>query len=89
MIVIMTIPESFQIIICYRSNFNSELLLLLLLFFFLGLSCTLSMFLSVCVLLFFSHFFNVFVYLYRVVNLSNELDFHLHFAYQIKNTKKY
>jgi hypothetical protein len=35
-----------------------------------------SLFLSVCILLFFSHFFNAFVYLYLVVNLSNELDFH-------------
>jgi hypothetical protein len=29
------------------------------------------------------------VYLYVVVNLFNEFDFRWHFAYQIKNVKKY
>jgi hypothetical protein len=59
-IVIATISESFWIIICHRSNSYSE---------------------SFCVclyLLFFIHPFNVvflLVYLYLVVNLSNESDF--------------
>jgi hypothetical protein len=30
-----------------------------------------------------------FFYLYFVVNLSNELNCHWHFAYQIKNVKQY
>jgi len=29
------------------------------------------------------------VYLYIVMNLINELECHSHFAYQIKNVKKY
>jgi hypothetical protein len=49
----LTILESFWIIICHRSNFN---------LFFNFLSCNLSMFLLVCILLFFLHSFNVFFF---------------------------
>jgi len=76
-IVIATILESFQIIICYRLNFNSEL-------FKKKMSCTLSMFLFVCILLFFlTPFQYIYIYiyiygfyLYLLVNLSNESNFY-------------
>jgi hypothetical protein len=67
-IVTATISESFQIIIRYKSNFNSKL-------FFVVCSCILSMFLFIYILLFsytLSMFF--FVYLYLVVNLFNKSD---------------
>ncbi len=73
MITTTTIPKSFQIIICHRSNVISKS-------FF-------SFLFPICILLFVLHPFNVFVYLYRVVNFSSELDFHSHFAQQIKNIK--
>jgi hypothetical protein len=69
-IITLTIPESFWIIICRKSNFNLK-------YFFCCLFCIFSMFLFVCILLFFLHRFNVFfwfVYLYLVLSLSNVLD---------------
>jgi hypothetical protein len=64
-IITMISPKSFQIIIHHRLNSILESFFPLL---------------FVCILLFILHPFNVFVYLYIVVNFSNELDFHLHFA---------
>jgi len=82
-IVTVTIPQSFRIIICHRPNSNSGL-------FFCCLFCTLSMALFIYILFFLLHAFNVFfINLYFVVNLSNEWDFRWHFAYQITNVKKY
>jgi len=132
-IVIVTIPESFRIIICHRSNSNSESFFFLLsilhpfnvfiylyfvvfltffqcfylivfccffshffqcfcLFVFCCFSHIFSMLLFICILLWtylmnWTFIFNIFDYLYLVVNLSNELDFYWHFAYQIKNVK--
>jgi len=81
-IVVMTILNSFWIIICHRANSNSELFPVVYLALFQQM--------SICILLFFLHPFNVFfwVYSYFVVNLFNKSDFHWHFAHQIKNVKK-
>jgi len=75
----MIISESFQIIICHRSNIILECFSF---FFCLFVSCylfyTFSMFLFVCILLFVLHLFNVFflgVCLYFIVNFFNESDF--------------
>jgi hypothetical protein len=66
-IVILTMSESFRIIIRHRSNFDLESFSVVCLAAFQ------------CFILF---------SLYLVVNLSNELEFHYNFAYQIKNVKK-
>jgi hypothetical protein len=63
------------------------------LFVFCCFSHIFSMLLFICILLWtylmnWTFIFNIFDYLYLVVNLSNELDFRWHFAYQIKNVKK-
>jgi hypothetical protein len=83
-IVITRILESFQIIICHRSNFNSESCCFLLLLSILHPFNVVCLFVF-C--LFFSHFFNVFVYLYLVVNLSNEWNPHdLHKSKELPKT---
>jgi len=70
-IVIVTIPESFRIIICHRSNSNSESFFFFVvylapfqcfyLFVFCCFSHIFSMFLSDCILLLFLTFFSMFL----------------------------
>jgi len=73
-IVIVRIPKSFWIMFCHRSNFILEI-------FFLGPSCIFSMFLSVCILLFFltplQWFFFWYIYIFLRIYLMTQSFIHI------------
>jgi hypothetical protein len=98
-IVITTIQKSLWIIIRHRSNSNSKssfvvcfaplqyFVCLYLVGFLTPFQCVFAFVYLYFVFLTPFKWFFAFVYLYFVVNLFNELDFHWHFTYQIKNAK--
>jgi hypothetical protein len=81
-IVTMTIPYSFRIIIHCKLNFIWKSFFFFCLVVFCYLFCTLSIFFSIYMLLFVLHPFNFFsfVCLYFTINYSNELNLCWHFA---------
>jgi hypothetical protein len=81
-IIIATILKSFWIIICHRSNSILKLYIFWYVCILLFVLHTFNVFVCLYFVVWFTSFqcYFYFVYLYLVVNFSNESNFHWHFA---------